>query len=300
MQGDCHVRKGDTVGVIAGRERGKRGKVLHVLTDKGRVLVEHINMIKKHQRPTQKLRQGGIIEREGPLPSPTCSSICARCDKPTRTGVTVLADGRKVRTCKRCGETDGQGLATWPSQEAPTSPAPEGAGGRQAGAPAPSSSPGADKGAPAAPAAKTAAQGQRRGPAAPEGALRGRTVIPALMKERGYANAFQVPRLEKIVLNMGVGEGKDNAKILDFATADLQPITGQKPIVTRAKKSIANFKLREGVPIGAKVTLRAAADVRVPRSARERRPAPRARLQGRAPQGLRRPGQLRAGAHASS
>jgi large subunit ribosomal protein L24 len=99
-----HVRRGDTVGVIAGRERGKRGKVLHVLTDKGRVLVEHVNMIKKHQRPTQKLRQGGIIEREGPLALSNVLPICARCDKPARTGVTVLADGRKVRTCKRCGE----------------------------------------------------------------------------------------------------------------------------------------------------------------------------------------------------
>jgi large subunit ribosomal protein L5 len=85
-----------------------------------------------------------------------------------------------------------------------------------------------------------------------------RTAAPALMKERGYVNVWQVPRLEKVVLNMGVGEGRDNAKILDFATADLQLITGQKPIVTRAKKSIANFKLREGVPIGAKVTLRGA------------------------------------------
>jgi len=85
-----------------------------------------------------------------------------------------------------------------------------------------------------------------------------KTVLPALMKERGWANPWQVPRLEKIVLNMGVGEGKENAKVLDFATADLQSITGQKPIVTRAKKSIANFKLREGVPIGAKVTLRGA------------------------------------------
>src|SRR5216117_3100442 len=81
-------------------------------------------------------------------------------------------------------------------------------------------------------------------------------VIPALMKERGYSNPFQVPRLEKIVINMGVGEGKENPKILDFATADLQTITGQKPVITRAKKSIANFKLRENVPIGCKVTLR--------------------------------------------
>jgi large subunit ribosomal protein L5 len=83
-------------------------------------------------------------------------------------------------------------------------------------------------------------------------------VIPALMKERGYVNPFAVPRLDKIVINMGVGEGRENAKIMDFASADLRAITGQKPIVTRAKKSIANFKLRAGVPIGAKVTLRGA------------------------------------------
>jgi large subunit ribosomal protein L5 len=83
-------------------------------------------------------------------------------------------------------------------------------------------------------------------------------VVPKLNEQFGYKNPHSVPRIEKIVLNMGVGEGRDNAKILDFATADLQLITGQKPIVTRAKKSIANFKLREGVPIGAKVTLRAA------------------------------------------
>jgi large subunit ribosomal protein L5 len=85
-----------------------------------------------------------------------------------------------------------------------------------------------------------------------------KTIVQAVMKERGFTNPFQVPRLEKVVINMGVGEGRENAKIMDFATADLQLISGQKPIVTRAKKSIANFKLREGVPIGAKVTLRGA------------------------------------------
>lgn len=83
-------------------------------------------------------------------------------------------------------------------------------------------------------------------------------VVSALMKERGYANPFQVPRLEKIVINMGLGEAKDNVKILDFAVADLTAMTGQRPVVTRAKKSIANFKLRAGVPIGAMVTLRGA------------------------------------------
>jgi large subunit ribosomal protein L5 len=110
---------------------------------------------------------------------------------------------------------------------------------------------------PAAVPAKPAARPRVTGDVPPR--LRDRyrsTVIPAMMKERGYRNPFQVPRLEKIVVNMGVGEGKDNAKVLDFATADLATITGQKPIITRAKKSIANFKLRENAPIGCKVTLR--------------------------------------------
>jgi len=99
-----HVRRGDLVGVITGRERGKRGKVLRVLTDKNRVVVEHVNMIKKHQRPTQKLRQGGIIEREGALALSNVLPICGSCDKPSRTGTKLLADGRKVRTCRRCDE----------------------------------------------------------------------------------------------------------------------------------------------------------------------------------------------------
>jgi large subunit ribosomal protein L24 len=104
-----HVRRGDTVGVIAGREKGKRGKVLRVLTGKGRVLVEHVNMVKKHQRPTQKLRQGGIIEREGALALSNVLVVCARCDKPSRTGMKLLSDGRKVRSCKRCGEAMDKG-----------------------------------------------------------------------------------------------------------------------------------------------------------------------------------------------
>jgi large subunit ribosomal protein L5 len=110
---------------------------------------------------------------------------------------------------------------------------------------------------PSAPAAQTRPKGTGEVPARLKETFT-KTVVPALMKERGYTNVFQVPRLEKIVVNMGVGEGRDNAKILDFATADLRAIAGQRPVVTRAKKSIANFKLREGVPIGAKVTLRGA------------------------------------------
>ena len=81
-------------------------------------------------------------------------------------------------------------------------------------------------------------------------------VVPAMMKEFGYKNAMQVPRLEKITLNIGLGEATQNIKVLDTAVVELTAIAGQKPVVTRAKKAIANFKLREGVPIGCMVTLR--------------------------------------------
>jgi len=81
-------------------------------------------------------------------------------------------------------------------------------------------------------------------------------VIPALMKEFSLSNVMQAPKLEKIVLNIGLGEALDNPKALDAAAADIMAITGQKPVIIKAKKSIANFKLREGRLIGAKVTLR--------------------------------------------
>jgi large subunit ribosomal protein L5 len=81
-------------------------------------------------------------------------------------------------------------------------------------------------------------------------------IIPAMMKEMAYKNIWQVPRLEKIVVNMGLGEAIQNIKVLDSATEELASITGQKPIVTKARKSIASFKLRTGMSIGAKVTLR--------------------------------------------
>jgi large subunit ribosomal protein L5 len=81
-------------------------------------------------------------------------------------------------------------------------------------------------------------------------------VVPALVQRFGYANKMQVPKLEKVVINMGVGDALQNPKLLDAAVADLTQIAGQKPLVTRAKKSIANFKVRAGAAIGCKVTLR--------------------------------------------
>ena len=81
-------------------------------------------------------------------------------------------------------------------------------------------------------------------------------VAPALMQKFGYKSVMQIPKLDKVVINVGCGEVKDNSKIMDAILADLATITGQKAVVCRAKKSVANFKLREGMPIGAKVTLR--------------------------------------------
>lgn len=83
-------------------------------------------------------------------------------------------------------------------------------------------------------------------------------VAPALMKQFGYKSVMQIPKIEKVIVNIGCGEARENVKILDNVVSDLATITGQKPMITKARKSIANFKLREDMPIGAKVTLRGA------------------------------------------
>ena len=100
----AHVRKGDTVIVVAGKDRGKRGRVLRVIPEGNRVVVERINMIKKHQRPTQKLRQGGIIEREGSIHLSNVMLLDPTSDRPTRIGMRALADGKKVRVARKSGE----------------------------------------------------------------------------------------------------------------------------------------------------------------------------------------------------
>ena len=100
----AHVRKGDTVVVVAGKERGKKGKVLRVIPEKGRVVVERLNLIKKHQKPTQKIRQGGIIEREGSIHLSNVMLVDPSSDKPTRVGMKALSDGKKVRVARRSGE----------------------------------------------------------------------------------------------------------------------------------------------------------------------------------------------------
>ncbi len=99
-----NIKKGDTVMVIAGRERGKSGKVLSLQRQNGTVIVEKLNIIKRHTKPSQKNRQGGILEREAPLALSNVMVYCANCQKPVRVGIKALEVGRRVRICKKCQE----------------------------------------------------------------------------------------------------------------------------------------------------------------------------------------------------
>ena len=98
------IRKNDTVYVLAGRDRGKTGKVFHVFPEKGRALVEGINYVKKHARKTSQEQQGGIIQKESTIHLSNLALFCKTCDRYARIGITVLADGTKSRYCKRCKE----------------------------------------------------------------------------------------------------------------------------------------------------------------------------------------------------
>jgi large subunit ribosomal protein L24 len=104
-QGRGHIKKDDFVKVIAGRDRGKQGKVLRVFPKQGRVMVERVHMVKRHTRPTQQMQQGGIIEREGTIHISNVMLLCTKCDRGVRIGHRILENGKKVRVCRRCGES---------------------------------------------------------------------------------------------------------------------------------------------------------------------------------------------------
>lgn len=99
------IKKGDRVLILTGKDRGKKGKVMRVLPKDSRVVVEGVNMVKKHTRPTREMMQGGIIDQEAPIHISNVMLICSHCGKPSRTGVKVLDDGRRLRQCRSCGET---------------------------------------------------------------------------------------------------------------------------------------------------------------------------------------------------
>ena len=187
--------------MTTGKDSGKRGRVLKVLPVKNRLIVEGVNIIKRHTRPNpQRNIKGGIVEREASLHASNVQLVCPECGKMTRVGHRVL-DRRP---------------------QGPDLPQVRGSGGQM-------------------------------------NRLRERyqkEVAPALKKEFGYKNVMAIPKLEKVVVNMGLGEATQNAKIADVGADELGRITGQKAVVRRATKSIAQFKLRQGMPVGAMVTLR--------------------------------------------
>lgn len=99
-----HLRKDDTVVVIMGKERKKTGKILKIFPDRMRALVEKVNLVKKHSRPTKANPQGGILQKEATLHLSNLMLYCSKCAKGVRTGIKILTDGKKVRVCKKCGE----------------------------------------------------------------------------------------------------------------------------------------------------------------------------------------------------
>ena len=98
-----HIKKGDTVKIVSGKEKGKTGKVLSILKDKNRNIVEKLNFVKRHQRPDAKSK-GGIVQKEGSIHASNVMVICGKCNKEIRIGHKILQDGEKVRVCRKCGE----------------------------------------------------------------------------------------------------------------------------------------------------------------------------------------------------
>lgn len=98
-----HIKKGDLVAVTTGKDKGKKGKIIRTLSTKSRVIVEGVNMVKRHTRPTQKSPQGGIISKEGPIHISNVQIVCPSCGQPTRIGRHKIAEGKGIRICRRCG-----------------------------------------------------------------------------------------------------------------------------------------------------------------------------------------------------
>jgi large subunit ribosomal protein L24 len=104
MPAKLHIKKNDQVKVIAGKEKGKTGKILTVLPKKGCVIIEKVNFVKRHTRPSGQARQGGILEKEAPIHISNVMVVCNKCNSPVRVGQKALEEGKKARYCKKCGE----------------------------------------------------------------------------------------------------------------------------------------------------------------------------------------------------
>ena len=220
------IKKGDLVQMLAGKDRGKQGRVLDAHPRDGKVIVENLNIARRHQKP-QPIRDasrmggpqmipGGIIDRPTAVP---VGERHARLPDLQAPDARRLHDARRSRARRsRSASASARAAARRSTSD-----------GR--------------------PPTETLR-------AAPEAALQRRAPRAAARSELGLSSIMQVPRITKITLNMGVGEAKTDAKVLDAAMEELTIIAGQRAQMRRARKSVAQFKLREGMPIGARVTLR--------------------------------------------
>jgi ribosomal protein L24 len=202
-----------------------------------RAFVQGVNMVKRHEKPQGMSRPGGIVEKEGPIDLPTSRCWIRRPTSRPGVGFKTLDDGKKVRVAKALGRGD-----------RPMSESKKGAAPKKGGKPAAGGKGAAGGGSERSGAAATNVV-VKAGPAAASPAEQPRlrklydeVVRKKLTDEFGYSNPMQVPKLEKIVINMGVGEAAGDQKKLDAAVAELMAITGQKPVKTKAKKAIAGLQ----------------------------------------------------------
>jgi len=248
------IRKGDKVIVLAGRDKGRSGEVVEVRTDQGRALVRGINMVKRHQKQSAQ-QEGGIW----PLPIPKTasrpaldSSSWAKATTDARCGLPDVREWRSMADNKHEAKPEAPEKAQKPAR--PQQPVGKGQQAQKA-----------DRSEKAGASGKGERTEKPAKPRPPEERVTPRlrtyfdgVVRENLSKEFGYRSRLQVPVIEKIVINMGIGEGVNDRKKVESAANDLGLIAGQKAVITKARKSIATFKVRDGQPIGCKVTLRKA------------------------------------------
>ena len=229
MATTMRVKKGDTVHVIAGKDRGKQGRVLEARPSEGRVIVENLNIVKRHTKPRPMkdanrmggttIQPGGVIEKPAPIPVSNVMVVCPVCNRPTRVGMTfkeIKGKQVKLRVCRRADCRPG------------------------------------DRRRRAQVSAKNGYEPRLK--ALYEQELR----TDSSRTSWASARSCRCRKVEKITLNMGVGEAKTEAKLLDSAMDELTQIAGQRAQLRRARTSIAGFKIRTGMPVGTKVTLRGA------------------------------------------
>ena len=252
------IKKGDKVVVLTGRDKGRTGEVRQVMPDEGRAIVAGVNLVKRHTAPDRADRRRHP-DQGGADPS---------VEPGDRRSQDRQADARRLQDSRRRPQGPRRQAFRRPdrwlrqrTRRAPSRPRAKKPPRRRAGRarrPRPAEAKGA-KGRKEAASGVAAAGSVKAAPkdyVARLKKLYQDEIVPKLVKEFGYKNALEVPRIDKIVLNMGVGEAVNDTKKVTSAAADLALIAGQKPVITRARKAISTFKVRENMPIGAKVTLR--------------------------------------------